>query len=251
MGKSSTGQQSKQLSRVAFGCACRFLSVSLIHALCRTRFSFGTDTTLILLSAVSHNYCVCPSAQRSPGAPGWNGGARLHFEAVIYDLGLIWVEKPLWMPIFLVFLTPNKQEGRTRLLLTASARSVLVSSVLGQPHTAGLGAARGAAVSCLGVQMMYQTCTHSCMLKASQWMSLISFMDSALIWRCYLHICVMWHGFESSMTPFIKSLQLPPDNLLYSLLFFMTLTFLSGMLQASLGFWGNKSLCLCVMIASY
>lgn len=164
MGKSSTGQQSKQLSCVAFGCACRFLSVSLIRASCRTRFSFGTDAALILLSAVSCNYFVCPSAQRSPGAPGRNGGAPLHFEAVIYGLGFIRVEKPPRMPILLVLLSPNKQEGRTRLLCQECAGELCSGAAV--PRR--LGAALCAAVSCLGEQLIHQTRTHSCMLRASQ-----------------------------------------------------------------------------------
>lgn len=61
---------------------------------------------------------------------------------------------------------------------------------------------------------------HKLKLKASEWMSLISFMDSALICQYCLHTCLMWHGFESSMTPFIKGLQLPPDNLLFFSLFY-------------------------------
>lgn len=58
-----------------FECVCGFVSVSLKCALRSTRFFCGTDTSLILLSAVRCNYFVCPSAQRSLGAPGWNGSS--------------------------------------------------------------------------------------------------------------------------------------------------------------------------------
>lgn len=76
MGRAGKGSKAKIAQTIVhFECVCGFLSVSLKCAFRSTRFFCGTDTFLILLSAVRCNYFVCPSAQRSLGAPGWNSSS--------------------------------------------------------------------------------------------------------------------------------------------------------------------------------
>lgn len=76
MGRAGKGSKANIAQTLPhFECVCGFVSVSLKCALHSTQFFCGTDTSLILLSAVRCNYFVCPSAQRSLGAPGWDGSS--------------------------------------------------------------------------------------------------------------------------------------------------------------------------------